>query len=60
MSTTPGRIVLKAGAETTAEAVQAHCRSQLARYKVPAEVRFIVELPHNATGKVTKHALPKT
>ena len=53
-------IVLKAGAETTAEAVQAHCRSQLARYKVPTEVRFIVELPHNATGKVTKHALPKT
>ena len=52
-------IVLKAGAETTAEAIQAHCRSQLARYKVPAEVRFIAELPHNATGKVTKHALPK-
>ena len=53
-------IVLKAGAETTAEAVQAHCRAQLARYKVPAEVRLIAELPHNATGKVTKHALRTT
>ncbi len=52
-------IVLKAGAEMTAGAIQTHCRSQLARYKVPAEVRFISELPHNATGKVTKHALPK-
>ena len=51
--------VLKSGAESMTDAIFAHCRSQLARYKVPAEVRFIAELPHNATGKVIKHALPK-
>jgi fatty-acyl-CoA synthase len=52
-------IVMKPGAETTGEAITTHCRAQLARYKVPAEIRFVAELPHNATGKVTKHALPK-
>ena len=52
-------IVLKEDAATTPDAILAHCRSQLARYKVPAEIRVIAELPHNATGKVTKHALPK-
>ena len=52
-------IVVKPGASTTEEAIIAHCRAQLARYKVPAEIRFVAELPHNATGKVTKHALPK-
>ena len=41
-------------------AVLGHCGSQLARYKVPKEVRFLDELPHNATGKVLKHQLPKT
>jgi acyl-CoA synthetase (AMP-forming)/AMP-acid ligase II len=37
-----------------------HCGTQLARYKVPKEVRFLGELPHNATGKVLKHQLPRT
>jgi acyl-CoA synthetase (AMP-forming)/AMP-acid ligase II len=36
-----------------------HCGSQLARYKVPKEVRFLDDLPHNATGKVLKHQLPR-
>ena len=52
-------IVIKPGASITAQSIITHCRAQLARYKVPAEVHFAPELPHNATGKVTKHALPK-
>jgi fatty-acyl-CoA synthase len=53
-------VVLKAGANLDEAAVLEHCGSQLARYKVPKEVRFIDGLPHNATGKVLKHQLPRT
>lgn len=41
------------------EALQAYCGSQLARYKVPAELRFVPELPRNALGKIDKSALQK-
>jgi hypothetical protein len=37
-----------------------HCGSRLARDRVPNEVRFLDGLPHNATGKVLKHQLPRT
>jgi fatty-acyl-CoA synthase len=53
-------VVLKQGANLDEAAVIEHCGSQLARFKVPKEVRFLGELPHNATGKVLKHQLPKT
>jgi fatty-acyl-CoA synthase len=53
-------VVLKAGANLDESAVIEHCGGQLARYKVPKEVRFIDELPHNATGKVLKHQLPRS
>jgi fatty-acyl-CoA synthase len=36
-----------------------HCEAQLARYKIPKQIRFVGELPHNATGKLLKHALPR-
>jgi acyl-CoA synthetase (AMP-forming)/AMP-acid ligase II len=52
-------VVLKAGANLDEAAVIEHCGGQLARYKVPKEVRFIDGLPHNATGKVLKHQLPR-
>ncbi len=52
-------IVQEPGAGLTEEAVIAYCRKQLAHYKAPKSVRFIDELPHNATGKVTKHLLPR-
>lgn len=39
-------------------ALTAHCRTHLAAFKVPAEVRPIAELPKNALGKVQKHLLP--
>ncbi|HJQ59366.1 MAG TPA: long-chain fatty acid--CoA ligase [Vineibacter sp.] len=52
-------VVLKPGANLDEAAVIEHCGTQLARYKVPKEVRFIGELPHNATGKILKHQLPR-
>ncbi len=52
-------IVAEASAGLTEARVIAHCQEQLARYKAPKSVRFLDELPHNATGKVTKHLLPR-
>jgi long-chain acyl-CoA synthetase len=42
-----------------AEAVRAFAAETLANYKVPTFVDFLDELPHNASGKVLKHALGK-
>jgi acyl-CoA synthetase (AMP-forming)/AMP-acid ligase II len=33
------------------------CAEVLAPFKVPSQVEFLAELPHNATGKVVKHEL---
>ena len=52
-------VVLKPGSNLNEDAVIEHCQGQLARYKVPKQVRFMDELPHNATGKVLKHELPR-
>ena len=41
------------------EAVRSFAAVALANYKVPAYVEFLDELPHNASGKVLKHALGK-
>lgn len=37
--------------------IQARCETQLARYKVPREVRFVEALPRNASGKVDRRRL---
>lgn len=52
-------VVTRPGANLDEEAITSHCRDQLAAFKVPKSVRFMDELPHNATGKITKHLLPK-
>lgn len=52
-------VVAKAGSNLTEDAITSHCQDNLARFKVPKSVRFMNELPHNATGKVTKHNLPR-
>jgi len=38
-------------------AIRAWAKERLAAYKVPQEIREIDELPRNALGKVTKHAV---
>ena len=39
------------------EAVEAHCRTRLARFKQPRRVVVVHGLPHSATGKVAKGRL---
>jgi fatty-acyl-CoA synthase len=43
--------------EATEEELRDHCRSRLARYKVPKAFRFVDSLPRNALDKVVKSAL---
>jgi fatty-acyl-CoA synthase len=50
-------VVLGEGATATAEVLLDHCRTQLARFKVPASITFIGALPRNPSGKVLKREL---
>jgi acyl-CoA synthetase (AMP-forming)/AMP-acid ligase II len=50
-------VALEREASLTERELQDHVRRNLARYKVPREVRFVDELPRNATGKVLKRDL---
>ncbi|MCY1286637.1 3-[(3aS,4S,7aS)-7a-methyl-1,5-dioxo-octahydro-1H-inden-4-yl]propanoyl:CoA ligase [compost metagenome] len=50
-------VVLRAGATLDAGQVIAHCKAQLAGYKVPRHVRFVDALPRTPSGKVEKHKL---
>ncbi len=52
-------VVLKAGAVIDHEAILDHCRSRLARYKVPREVRLVDTLAHTGSGKIAKRELPR-
>ncbi len=49
-------VELKAGASVTAEALIAHCKTLLAGYKVPKEIRF-EPIPKTSTGKIQKFQL---
>ena len=46
----------KAGSDVSAAELVAHCRSLLAGYKVPREIRF-EEIPKTSTGKIQKFLL---
>jgi fatty-acyl-CoA synthase len=46
-----------AGSVLDETAILNFCRERLARFKVPQSVRFIDELPRNATGKILKREL---
>jgi crotonobetaine/carnitine-CoA ligase len=50
-------VALRPGVSITAEAVIAHCQSNLADYKVPQVVRILESLPRNFTGKVEMNRL---
>jgi hypothetical protein len=49
-------VELKAGASVTAEELIAHCKTLLAGYKVPKEIRF-EPIPKTSTGKIQKFQL---
>jgi acyl-CoA synthetase (AMP-forming)/AMP-acid ligase II len=50
-------VVLRPNATATSDELIEHCRGQLARFKVPKEVRFLDALPRNPSGKVLKRDL---
>jgi acyl-coenzyme A synthetase/AMP-(fatty) acid ligase len=50
-------VVLKPGATATAPELKAHCRANLARFKVPREIHFHDALPKGGTGKILKAEL---
>ena len=49
-------VELKVGATVTAAELVAHCKTLLAGYKVPREIRF-EEIPKTSTGKIQKFQL---
>ncbi|HUR52390.1 MAG TPA: AMP-binding protein [Mycobacteriales bacterium] len=50
-------VVRTQGSSLTADAVIAHAAASLARFKCPTVVEMVDELPHTATGKVSKGRL---
>jgi fatty-acyl-CoA synthase len=50
-------IVSQPGASRDVEEIKLYVKNNLARYKVPRDVVFIDELPHNATGKLLRRVL---
>ena len=50
-------IVSQPGAPQDVEEIKLYVKKNLARYKVPRDVVFIDELPHNATGKLLRRVL---
>ena len=49
--------VKKAGAEVTREAMLAFYDGKIAKWSMPDDVVFVDELPHTATGKLSKRTL---
>ena len=52
-------IVLRTGAAATAEELALHCRTRLAAYKTPRQIRFVqaADLPLTSTGKLQRNRL---
>jgi long-chain acyl-CoA synthetase len=50
-------VVTRPGADLTEAALLEWAAARLARFKLPASVTFVAELPHSATGKVSKARL---
>ncbi|MCX7689192.1 long-chain-fatty-acid--CoA ligase [Thermoflexus sp.] len=53
-------VVLKPGAQASEEEILAHCRKNLAPYKVPRSVEFRDSLPKSMVGKVLRRVLRET
>ncbi|WP_308259027.1 class I adenylate-forming enzyme family protein [Pseudonocardia sp. H11422] len=50
-------VVPQPGGDLDLEALHAHCRSRLAAFKCPKQVRVVSSLPRNALGKVVRGEL---
>ncbi|GAB4072747.1 o-succinylbenzoate--CoA ligase [Barrientosiimonas marina] len=53
----PVAFVVLRDSSVTAEAIEAFLRQHLAGYKVPQAIRFLHELPRNASGKLERYQL---
>ncbi len=53
-------IALHEGTELSAEQIIRHCAGKLARFKTPARVEILPELPKSAIGKILKRELRKS
>ncbi len=53
----PLAVVVRDGEHISEEDVLDYCRVRLARYKKPGSVKFVEQLPRNASGKVLKPEL---
>jgi len=49
--------VVKSDNSLTEEAVRSYCSEHLAKYKVPAVIEFLEDLPKNTTGKILRRTL---
>jgi fatty-acyl-CoA synthase len=47
-------IVRKAGAAVSAEEIRSHLDGKIARWWMPDDIAFVDEIPHTATGKISK------
>jgi fatty-acyl-CoA synthase len=52
-------VVLQGGLNATESEIIGWCKERLASYKKPTQVRFLSDLPRNASGKVLKFELRK-
>lgn len=50
-------VILKEGAEASADVLIEYCRERLAKYKVPSIIEFAESLPKSAVGKVLRREL---
>jgi long-chain acyl-CoA synthetase len=50
-------VVLKPGPTVSADALLAHCRKNLAKYKVPTAIEIVSQIPKTNVGKINKAAL---
>jgi benzoate-CoA ligase len=57
LSKTKAFVVLKTGAQATADDLKAFIKERLAAYKYPRQIEFITELPKTATGKIQRFRL---
>ena len=50
-------VVVRAGMRVTPPELEAACRAQLARYKIPKDFRMVDAVPRNSMGKIMRRAL---
>ncbi len=48
---------LRPGVDATEEEIKAFCQGQIAYYKIPEHVRFVVEFPATLSGKIQKYKM---